>query len=366
MQLNHYQLKEIDTLISSVVSKRCPLTLESPCICGSEKTRADCCLQSPNYWISEKYLNRILGFAKKHHFNVTNGIPNSFIKEFESSFQRKFDVCAIPECKGKCINSHVFGKSVLKKYFQDNFCQWFVIDDDNKKVWSKVGIQSELGFSIFCKDCDNNFFKYIDNPGHDLANIKNQFLHTFRSLAYQYQYNRTALAMAHQIAIASISMTFERNEFLSRSVQSEEIVITHLVESYVRYTLTKSDMIKLYQIYLSGKFDSLGSNSVIRKIKAKDMFFAQGIENPKVDLFGKEILIDKDSAFVYTILTDETGFMSLIAFTLYDEYKPIIQQISNASEYKCKKFFEEIIAKKNTPRGLLVNLDFKQHRRILQ
>jgi len=353
-------------LISNVISRRCPITSDSPCICGSDKTRGECCLLSTNYWIPEKYVSGILSFAKKHHFNVTGGIPNSFIKEFEHSFQRKFDVCATPKCTGKCINSHVFGKATLKKYFQDNFCKWCVIDDDNRRVWSKVGIESELGFSIFCKDCDNNFFKDIDNPGHDLANIKNQFLHTFRSLAYQYQYNRTVLAMAHQIAIASIPITFERNEFLNRSVQSEKIVITHLVESYLRYTLTKLDMIKLYQIYLSGNFNNLGSNSVLRKIKAKDVFFAQGIENQKVDLFGEEILIEKDSAFVYTILPDATGFMSLIAFTLYDEYKPIIQQISNSSEYKCKKFFEEIIAKKNTPRGLLVNLDYKQHQKILR
>jgi hypothetical protein len=366
MHLESEQLKKIDSIISNVISKRCPLTPDNPCICGSEKTRAECCLLSVNYWIPDKYINNILGFAKKFSFNVTNGIPNSFIKEFESSFQRRFDVCAVPECSEKCVSSHVFGKSILKKYFKDSFCQWSVIDDTNKKVWSKVGIESELGFNIFCKDCDNKIFRDIDNPDHELVSVKNQFLHTFRSLAYQYQYNRTALAIAHQIAIANIPVSFERNNYLNRSVKSEQIDITHLVESYVRYILTKSDMIKMYKIYLDGNFKSLALHLVLRRLKTKDIFFAQGIENPKVDLLGKKVLIEKDSAFIYTIVPDATGLSNLIIFTLHEEYRSLIEQVSNISGYKCKKFFEEILTKKSSPRGLLTSLKYKHHQKILR
>jgi len=361
------QLKDVDILIANRVSKRCELKHDSPCFCGSTKTRGECCLIETNYWLSKKFLNEIIGFAKHHNFNVSKGImPNKFIKNLESSFQKKFNICAIPGCNRPCINSHVFGKALLHDHFQNSFCNWVVIDDRGVKKWSQVGIDSEIGYKIFCAECDNSFFQDIDNLKQEINNKKNQLLHIFRSLAYQHQFNRTAMAIAHQIAIAYIPVSFERNKFLNTKVTHEQIDITHLVECYIRYALTKIDLFKVYKILQSDRFDRIEKHLISRKIFTKKGFFAQGIENPKIDVLGNNVELKRDSAIIYNITPIDDKSLSLIVFSLYDEYNPLLNQIQDCNEYKCKKYFSNLIEKKNSPRGVLVNKNMKENEKILR
>ncbi|MFM2381651.1 MAG: hypothetical protein RLZZ76_418 [Candidatus Parcubacteria bacterium] len=168
-------------------------------------------------------------------------------------------------------------KANTKKYFLQNHCRWFVIDDKGNKIWKKVGIDSELGFKVFCHKCDSRIFEDIDNPDSNLNVFRNQFLYTFRVLAYQHQFNKITLAIAHQVAILSPTLVIERNLFLNTQKNNEVIDMTHLVESYIRYSLTYSELEKIYNSFLANKIESARKNFVDRDIDIDEIFFAQAI-----------------------------------------------------------------------------------------
>jgi hypothetical protein len=367
MDFTSKQLKKIDSLIAGKISKRCLLSEDDLCFCGSTKNRAICCLQSTNYWLTKKSLDRIIGFAKYRNFNVSkNTLPKTFLKELETDFQNKYSVCAMPNCDKPCIKSHVFGKALVKKYFNSDYCKWSVINDNGVKKWTQAGIDSEIGYQIFCSECDDNLFRDIDDVNHDLNNTQNQLLHILRTLAYQYQFNRTQLGLAHQIAFATIPMFLERNNHLSTETKEKTIDVSHLTRCYVRYCLTESYLKEMNRILKAEEFDNGSYWLISRKIKTRDSFFAQGIENPKIDVLGNKVVLKKDCGFIYCILPSNDNEVQLIAISFCDEYKVLLKQLNSSSEYKCRRFISKLIEKKNSPRGVLVKVDTKEHQKIFR
>jgi hypothetical protein len=277
MDLTNDDLEKINKLLV----KQTNISDEDLCFCGSGNTYKICCAQNPNYWLTTDYLNKLIGFAKNKNFYISGTMPTTFLIQLESFFGDRFDICATPGCSNKCIYSHIFGKALLKKYFVSNTCKWYAINDHGIKELISAGIKNEIGYKTFCSTCDNDIFKLIDDTEHDASNLKNQLLHVFRVLAYQHQFNRAHLAFAHQVIFAKPSIETAREKYTGIKPESVDIS-AHLKvfkEGYIRYKITHNELEKLWR-FINTKQESSEYLTALRIVKSKDVFFAQGIENP--------------------------------------------------------------------------------------
>lgn len=113
-------------------------------------------------------------------------------------------------------------------------------------------------------------------------------------------------------------------------------------------------------------FDMLEKYLLSRKIFTKKGFFAQGIENPKTDVLGNHIEIKQDSAIIYNIMPIDAKSINLIVFTLCCEYLPLLKQIQDCNEYKCKKYLSYLLESKNSPRGVVVDINVRENEKIFR
>ena len=365
LQLTDKQIRDIFQIIKNRLPVRLSSGNNEVCLCGSTKSISECCVTEPNYWISDKYLEDIIAYAKRLDFNIGQ-IPNTFIQRLETEFQNRFNVCAVPGCTNHCIGSHVFGSKHLQYHFNGNHSYWLVINDDGTKLWEPVGIAEKLKYKIFCKTCDYSLFTKIDTVQHDVSDTSNQMRHIFRTLAYQHQFNRSALGLAYQIAFAAIPTSFERNEYLKTTTTHESININHLIGCYIRYRMTTQEICDIYQLIQPGSIHGPSINIVSKTFQTKDVFFAQGIENPQQDLRGNKIQFSTDAGIVYVVLPEKVNRMRGIVFSRYKKYEDLLRQLEFCNEYKFKSFLSSLVERKNTPRSVLTKNKPKNHQKIIR
>jgi hypothetical protein len=350
--------------INGILVKNTGVVNESLCFCGSGAKYGICCVKKVNFWLTDEYIKTLINFAKSRNFNVDN-IPITFLSKIELAFQNQFNICATPGCTKKAINSHVFGKALIEKHFNSKKCQWYAIRDNGKKELIPAGINEEIGYKIFCHDCDNNIFKQIDDVNHNIEDPINQLTHIFRAVAYQHQFNRVHLALAHQVVYVTPIVTEAKNNHTDVQVKNRDIDLTHFQESYIRYQFTYGELQKLMGI-LKSKED-LESIPILNKIvSSRDPFFAQGIEDPKRDLSNKRIVFSSPAAISYVVLAYDSEHIQVIISTLNKEYSGLLGQLNSANEYRFKKFVSTLIEKKNTLRSVLVGINKKSSQRILR
>jgi hypothetical protein len=363
MDLTNEDLEKINKLLVNQTN----ISDEDLCFCGSGNIYRICCAQKPNYWFTNEYLNKLLGFAKNKNFYINGVMPTTFLTQLEIFFGDHFNVCATPGCLNKCVYSHIFGKALLEKYFGSNMCKWYMINDQGIKELVPAGIKKEVGYKIFCSTCDNNIFKIIDDVNHDILNLKNQLLHIFRSLAYQYQLSRAYLAFAHQVILAKPAIETAREKHTGVKLKSVDIS-AHLKvfkDGYIGYKLTHGELKKIWGLINTKQaFNHCLITS--RIVKTKDIFFAQGIENPKNDLRGNKIDLLDYSAIIYAIFPTDEKHVQIIMTSNNQEYSAFLEQFKIINEYALKKFFNTVLEKKNSPRGVFVAENKKSHQKIFR
>ncbi len=288
----------------------------------------------------------------------------TFISKMESDFQNKFSFCAAPGCTKETIRSHIFGEALLKKYFNSNKCGWYIIDDEGSKKLSLAGINNEIGYHVFCKECDNNLFRPIDDVHHNINNQNNVLLHFFRVAAYQYQFSRLHLAMAQQIIYATPSITKLRIRHTGVDSKDNIISLDHFIHGYIRYVFKHDLLMKIWAIIKNGNHDSL--ITISRVVKTKDIFFAQGILNPKTDLLKQKIIFEDHAAIIYYILPHNSDHIQVNISTHNSEYCDLLKQLKDVNDYKFKKYIGNFLEKRDTPRNSFVSPETKSFQKILR
>ncbi|MCU0678225.1 MAG: hypothetical protein MUF19_01400 [Candidatus Pacebacteria bacterium] len=349
--------------INNILIRKLSVTPNDPCYCGSSKIHAECCAIQPNFWISKTYFEKVIGFAKHNNFFVKS-IPSTFLNDFNTKFYNKFSVCANPECNNPSIGSHIFGESLIRKHFNGNKCKWYLIDDNKTKVLCEAGISNDIKYPIFCEDCDNDLFKVIDAPGHSISDNKNITLHLLRCMSFQFQFTRTNLAMAHQLAFGSTIIALARQNHTGIK-KDEQINIDHLILSFVNYKYHSRITKRLLDICINHKT----TDKVVlytRVISVKEQVFAQGILNPKQDLIGNNINFVNDASIMYVVLPKDITSVSITIATLDNEYHEYIEQLNSLNEYDFKKLINSYISPKHTQYNLLLSPDHKAHQKVLR
>jgi len=353
--------------VNGLLIKQTGIKVGDLCFCGSGKNYETCCDRKPSYWLTDEYLNKLISFSKNKNFHISNAFPTTFLSQLELVFSEQFDICAIPGCLNKCIHSHIFGKALLEKYFDSNVCKWYAINDYGIKELVPVGIKKEIGYKIFCSSCDNDIFKPIDDTSHDISNLNNQLLHIFRVLAYQHQFNRAHLAFAHQIIFAKPAIETAREKHTGVKPLSVDIS-NHLkvfTDSFIRYKLTHYELNKLWG-FINNKNDHASFTVASRIIRSKEVFFAQGIENPKYDLLGNKIEFTEYASIIYVVFPVNKNHVQIITTSCHVDYSSLIVQFKYVNDYSIKKFINLLLEKKNSPRNVLVGINKKQYQKILR
>ncbi len=348
--------------MTAFLAKKINVNEQDLCFCGSGSIYKTCCQKKPSYWITDKYLKKLIGYGKHKNFQVTT-IPTTFLHQLELDFHSKFNICNIPRCDRKAINSHVFGKALLKKYFNTDQCKWYAINDLGEKELRIAGIKSEIGYQIFCSQHDHEIFSKIDALSSDNNNEENQLLHIFRSLAYQNEFNRVHLAINHQLIYALPKIIDERSKHTGVMEKEYQINLSTLAESHARYKLTSFELEKIWNIIQNKELQSLKIAS--RIIKSDELFFAQGIENPSLDLLNKKIPFSRHIAMLYVVLPFLEKRVQVIFITTYDEYFDFIEQVKTVSEEILSEFLNSALDKKNSSRAVLVGLNKNPGQKIL-
>jgi hypothetical protein len=352
------------TQINNLLAKQLGITSSDPCYCGSTKKYLDCCDLQPNFWMSESYFQTLIGFAKHNNFAVKS-IPSTFFNNFNHRFLKKFNICANPNCQNGAIGSHIFGESLVRKHFNSEKCQWFLIEDDGIKRLNQAGISNDIKYPIFCGKCDNSLFKSIDVPEHNLSDQNNIHLHLFRCMSFQYQYTRANLALAHQLAFGSVKIMFARQSHTGNFKKNEQINIDHLIMSFVGYKYHTRMIDRLSEICIGNK-TSNNLKIYTRVLTVKNPVFAQGILNPKYDLLGDSIKFVKDAGIMYVVLPKDSNSVSITIATIDDEYGTYITQLDSLNSYELKKLVNGFISPKNTQYNLLLSMEYKAHQKSLR
>lgn len=350
--------------INNLLVKKVGMQAQDPCFCGSVAIHKNCCAQNQNFWINDVYFEKLIGFAKHNNFFVKS-IPSTFLKDFNNKFLNRFNICANPKCNNSAIGSHIFGESLVRKYFNNGKCQWYLINDDGIKTLCSVGISNDIKYPIFCNNCDNAIFRNIDKPDHGVTDTSNQLLHLFRCMSFQYQFTRTNLALAHQLAFGSVKIIFARQNHTGNFKKNEKINIDHLIMSFVGYKYHFQKLKELSEICIDNK-TSNKLRLFTRVIDVKNPVFAQGVLNPRYDLNGKKIEFINDAGIIYVVLPNGSGNVCITVATLDDEYHEYIKQLDLINDYDLKKLVNGYIQPKNTQYNLLLSMEHMSHQKALR
>jgi len=350
--------------INNILIRKLGVESKDLCFCGSVEIHENCCAHKANFWISDAYFEKLVGYAKHNNFFVST-IPSVFLNDFNKKYQKQFNRCANPECLKPSIGSHVFGESLVRKHFDSDKCQWYMINDSRIKTLCSAGVRNDIKYPIFCGSCDNTLFKDIDLPEHSVTDNKNIFLHLFRCMSFQYQFTRENLALAHQLAFGSVKIAFERQKHTKNFRKNEQININHLVMSYVGYKYHYEKINQLWKIYKTDTKSATNLRLHNRVIGVKEPIFAQGVLNPKVDLKGEKINFVNPAGIIYVVLPMNNNFASITIATLDDEYYDYIEQLNSTNDYVFKKLTNGFIAQKNSQYNLLLSPTHKLHQKAL-
>ena len=348
--------EDIEKINKIFLIKNTKIVDEDPCFCGSGLLFLDCCKKEAKFWISDKFLNKVIGYAKANAFNVSS-IPTSFLNEYNKEFQKKFDICANPDCHNKCIGSHIFGKSLVKKNFTDTKCKGFEIDDNGKKQLVQIGTNNDMKYPIFCSSCDNKVFKEIDEIDHDLLDKDNQFLHFLRSMSFQYQFLRSQLAFSHQLVFAYPAIASARSLYRNDQRKEEKIDLTWFIENFIRYKYQRKLLRSLWDIY-NGNTEKKFSLHV-RAITTDNMLFANGIINPQFDLQNKKVIFEKEASILYIALPLSKEKLFIMTFTQDKEYIQYLDQLYGSNDYKFKKIINSYLAPLNTSYSIFLHSNYE-------
>ncbi len=348
--------EDIEKINSIFLTKHTKIIDEDPCFCGSGLLFLDCCKKEAKFWISDKFLNKVIGYAKANAFNVSN-IPTSFMYEYNEEFQKKFDVCANLDCGNKCIGSHIFGRSLVKKHFSNTKCKGFEIDNNGKKQLVEIGTNNDMKYPIFCSNCDDRIFKEIDKNDHDLLNKDNQFLHFLRSMSFQYQFLRSQLAFSHQLVFAYPAIASARSIYNNDQKKEEKIDLTWFVENFIRYKYQRKLLRSLWNIYNGSTEKNFFVHT--RAVITENILFANGIINPQLDLQNKKIIFKKHASILYVILPLSDKQLLVMTFTQDEEYIQYLEQLYKSNDYKFKKTINTYLSPLNTLYSIFLHSNYK-------
>lgn len=352
--------KEDVQKINNILISKLKIKDNDPCFCGSGLIFSDCCKKETRFWLSQKFVDKIIRYAKANNFKIDN-IPMSFLKEYEIEFLKIFNKCSNPACNNKCIGSHIFGRSLIRKYFEDTFCQWFEINDNGIKQLIKIGISNDIKYPIFCSICDNNIFKSIDNIDHDLLDTDNQLLHLVRIISFQYQYTRTQLALSHQLVFSIVPISSARRSFKNEQTKNETINLTWFHKNFIRYKHQKELLDFLWEILNNKTKYKIYS----RVISSDNIIFSNGIINPQYDLSNKKMTFTKQASILYLTLPISKNEIIIISYSYNNEYDDYIKQLYLSNDYKFKKTINSFLSYLNTPYSIMLDSNFKIKTQVL-
>jgi hypothetical protein len=351
--------------INSILARKINAEESNPCFCGSGKLFTDCCRKQPNFWVDDTYLDKVIAYAKYNAFSGGK-IPTVFLNDFYTKFFKRFGVCANPQCNNKAIGSHVFGESLIRKYFGRGKCQWYVVDDHNNKNLVSAGVSSDLKYPIFCQTCDNKLFKEIDKPDHDVTDVKNILKHIVRCMAFQYQFTRTSLSLAHQLTYGSIKIIFARQEYTGVFKKNEQINLDYVIRAYIYFKFHNEKMDQLWSMYEADNLDQNLLKIHSRFLSAKEVIFAQGIKSPIINLDGSRREPPDPSGVFFMVMPKDEQNVYVTFATLDENYYDYIDQLQYANDYKVKSVVNQMTQYKDTPYGLLLSNAHQNHQKALR
>ena len=339
--------------INNVLIKKTNLFDAAPCFCASQKNFLNCCKQEANFWISDIYVRSLIEFVNSQNWHVSK-IPFLLGKNsFEDYYLKSHDSCARPCCKNKkTVNSHVYGKKHVEKYLTGNLCKTHNPYKDSVDFFADTNTGKDITYRIFCESCEL-LFASIDSPVHDAGEESNAFLHLLRTQAYQYQYIRWDLALAHQFILGIKGVVeIERNK--STGEIKTEFNLDWFLANNTRYQYQSQLRDSLWNIYENNQDRIKIPYLHARKIKCKNVFFSSGVINPSHDLNGSEIVFEKDSAIFYYFVPAGHGFMTATIASFDIEYQDMIKQLSSLNDYAFKKYLNHLLSMCSLPLSIVL------------
>ena len=345
--------------VNNLLIKHSKISDKDLCFCGSGVYFSDCCEDKPNFWIPDDYVKSLIGFARSKNWKVTDVPFLVGSGSFEDYYIESHDLCARPDCGNKTTcNSHIYGRRHIEKYLEGTVCKIhnpYSISDD---YFSEVGTKKEITFKIFCEDCDNNVFSNIDNPDHDINNVKNTFLHLLRTQSYQYQFVRQDLALSHQLILGIKGVVeTERNKSIGK--MDTIFNLDGFLANNIRYKYQSELRDKLWDLHQTEAVLRKIPHIHTRELDVSQTLFASGIINPSHDLLKNKIIINKEaSLFYYTVPSERKKVLVTIA-SFDDEYGDMIDQFVNATDYAFKKYFNHLFTKCSLPLSIILPDSFE-------
>ncbi len=169
--------------INAILVRKTEVSKDSSCFCVSGKKFSSCCRSSPNFWLTDKFKDTLLGFIKSKNWVVDEESVSFIFPTFEKLYLDRLDLCARPNCGSKTtINSHVYGKKHIQGYLNGIKCRIHNPYSTSRNFFNETHTGRELTYRIFCKKCDSELFRNIDNPRQNTKNENNQFLHLLRTI----------------------------------------------------------------------------------------------------------------------------------------------------------------------------------------